>query len=95
MKNKNKSQRLFFFFDFSNSLKQMKIDLLAQKTLLKTCIKTLVKVRNLALEILVQNNQEMGYLYPHFKSARWQLKRANLPSGRPVGRPANGHIIDR
>jgi len=55
MKNKNKSQRLLFFFDFSNSLKQMKIDLLALKTLLKTYNKTVVKVRNLALEILVKN----------------------------------------
>ena len=60
MKNKNKSQRVFFFFDFSNSLKQMKIDLLALKTFLKTGIKTLVKVRNFALEILVKNQLKYG-----------------------------------
>ena len=63
MKNKNKSQRLLLrFFDFSNSLKQMKIDLLNPKTLLKTCIKTLVKVRNFALKILVKNQLKWGYL---------------------------------
>ena len=44
---------------------------------------------------LFQNNQEMGYLYPHFKSAHWQLKRSRCPSGRPAGRPANGQIFDR
>ena len=92
MKNKNKSQRLLFFFDFFNSLKQMKIDLLNPKTLLKLAFKTLKKIKILALKILIQNNQEMGYLYPHFKSARWQLKRANLPF-RSTGRSTERAIL--
>ena len=46
---------------------------------MKTCIKTLEKIEILLLKILFENNQEMGYLYPHFKSACWQLKRARLP----------------
>ena len=50
MKNKNKSQRLLFFFDFSNFLKQMKIDLLALKTLLKLAFKTLRKIEIFALK---------------------------------------------
>jgi len=34
----------------------------ALKFFLKTCIKTLVKARNLALEILVKNQLKWGYL---------------------------------
>jgi len=45
----NKSQRLLFFFDFSNSLKQMKIYLLNPKTLLKLTVKTLKKMKIFAL----------------------------------------------
>ena len=67
------------FFDFFNPLKQIKDKSFSLKTLLKTSVKTLVNERNLALENLVENNQEMGYLYPHFKSSRWQLTRAFLP----------------
>ena len=72
MKNKNKSQRLLFFFDFSNSLKQMKIDLFALKTLLKTCIKTLVNERNFALEKFLLKNQLKWGIYNPF---------GNLPVG--------------
>ena len=49
---------LDFVFKLENALyclKQMKIDLLALKTLLKTCIKTPVNWRNFTLEILVKN----------------------------------------
>ena len=49
MKNKNKSQRLLFFFNFFNSLKQMKIDLLNPKTLLKLAVKILKKMEIFAL----------------------------------------------
>jgi len=79
MKNKTNIPNILFFFDFSNPLKQIKMNPFGLKTLLKTCVKTLVKMKILLSKNLVQNNQEMGYLYPHFKSARWQLKRANLP----------------
>ena len=60
MKNKNKSQRLLFFFDSSNSLKKMKIDLLNPKTLLKLAVKTLKKMEIFALEILVKNQLKYG-----------------------------------
>ena len=53
MKIKTNIPNILFFFDFFNSLKQIKIDLLALKTLLKTCIKTLEKIEILALEILL------------------------------------------
>jgi len=53
MKNKNKSQRLLFFFDFSNSIKHIKIDLINPKTLLKLVAKTLKKMKIFALEIVV------------------------------------------
>ena len=79
MKIKNQSQRLLLFLIFSTLYNKIKMKSFGLKTLLKTCIKTLIKVGNFALEILIENNKEMGYLYPHFKSARWQLKRANLP----------------
>ena len=62
MKNKNKSQRLLFFFDFSNSLKQMKIDFLNPKTLLKLDVKTLKKMEIFALKILDKNSSRGGYL---------------------------------
>jgi len=52
MKNKNKSQRLLFFFDFFNSLKLMKIDLLNSKTLLKLVTKTFKKMKIFTLEIV-------------------------------------------
>ena len=58
----SKYPKSIFFFDFSNPLKQIKIDLLALKTLLKTRIKTLEKIEILALEILVENQLQMGYL---------------------------------
>ena len=53
IKNKNKSQRLLFFFDFFNFLKQMKIDLLNPKTLLNLDVKTLKKMEIFALENLI------------------------------------------
>ena len=48
----------------------MKIDLLALKTLLKTCIKTLEKMKIFSLENLSQNTQEMGYIKAQNKFAR-------------------------
>ena len=62
MKNKNKSPRLLFFFDFFNSLKQMKIDLLNPKIPLKLTVKTLKKMEIFALEIIGENSSRMGYL---------------------------------
>jgi len=49
IKIKNKFPNTLFFFEFSNTLKQIKIDLLNPKTLLKTCCKTLVKIENFVL----------------------------------------------
>jgi len=37
IKIKNQFSNTLFFFEFSNTLKQIKIDLLNPKTLLKTC----------------------------------------------------------
>ena len=62
MKNKNKSQRLLLFFDFSNSLKQMKTDLFDSKTLLKLAFKTLRKIEIFALKIVVEKPTQMGHL---------------------------------
>ena len=97
MKNKNKSQRLLFFFDFSNSLKQMKIDLLNQKkTLLKLVVKTLKKMKIFALKILVENQLKYGVIYSPITICPLATgKGQNCTSGRPGGRPANGQIYDR
>ena len=53
MKIKNQFPKILFFFNFSNPLKQIKIDLLNLKTLLKLVVKTLKKMRIFALEIIV------------------------------------------
>ena len=53
MKNKNQFPKTLFFFNFLNPLKQIKIDLLNPKTLLKLVPKTLKKMRIFALEIVV------------------------------------------
>ena len=91
MKIKNNPKDFLFLWINKILLKTNEDDLINPKTLLKTSGKTLVNGRNLALEILVENNQEMEYLYPHFKSARWQKKRPSWPSGRS----ANSQIFDR
>ena len=49
IKIKNQFPNTLFFFKFSNTFKQIKIDLLNPKTLFKTCCKTLVYERNFAL----------------------------------------------
>ena len=49
MKIKTTIPNILFFFDFSNPLKQIKIDLLKLKTLLKLAVKTLEKMGILAL----------------------------------------------
>ena len=53
MKIKNQSQRLLLFLIFPTLLKINKDQIFKPKTLLKASYKTLVKVRNFALEILV------------------------------------------
>ena len=50
------------FLDFFQPFKTNKDKIFKPKTLLKTCIKTLVKVRNFALEILFKTPTQMGYL---------------------------------
>ena len=52
IKIKNQFQNTLFFFDFSNTLKQIKIELLNPKTLLKLIAKTLKKIGIFALEIV-------------------------------------------
>ena len=53
IKIKNQFSNTLFFFEFSNTLKQIKIDLLNPKTLLKLVAKTLKKMKIFALEIVV------------------------------------------
>ena len=62
MKNKTKIPNLYFSLIFSTLEKQIKIKSFGSKTLLKTCIKTLEKIEILALEILIKNQLQMGYL---------------------------------
>ena len=51
MKIKNQFSKTLFFFDFFNSLKHIKIDILNSKTLLKLVAKTFKKIRIFALKI--------------------------------------------
>ena len=84
MKKKNQFPKTLFFFDFSNTLKQMKIDLLNPKTLLKLVAKTLKKMEILALEKLVENSSRGGKFI--------------APQNLPVGSLAKGKIalpVDR
>ena len=55
MKIKNQFPKTLFFFEFFNPFKTNKNQIFKPKTLLKTCCKILVKVRNFALEIVIQN----------------------------------------
>ena len=55
MKIKINIPNILFFFDFFNPLKQNKDQIFKPKTFLKTCCKTLVKVRNFALKKIVEN----------------------------------------
>ena len=52
IKTKNQFPNDSFFFEFSNTSKKIKIDLLKPKTLLKLVVKTLLKMRKFALEIV-------------------------------------------
>ena len=65
MKIKTNIPNIQFFFDFSNPLKQIKIDLLALKTLLKTYIKTLEKIIIFALKNLLKTALMWGTYNPH------------------------------
>ena len=55
MKSKNKSQRLSFSLNFPTLLKQIKIDHLNPKNLLKLVAKKLKKMKIFALKIVVKN----------------------------------------
>ena len=96
MKIKNNSQRLLFFFDFSNPLKQIKMNLFNPKTLWKLIAKTLGNIGIFALQNLGEISSREGVYIASQKSARWQSGkvRNDLPVDRPVDR-RNGHISDR
>ena len=53
IKIKNQFPKDYLFFEFSNTLKQIKIEHLNPKTLLKLITKTLKKIEIFALEIVV------------------------------------------
>ena len=61
MKIKNNSQRLFFFFEFFNPLKQNKDKIFKPKNSLKLVAKIL-KMGKFALKILDQNNPK-GWVF--------------------------------
>ena len=61
MKNNTNIPNLYFSLIFPTLEKQIKMNPFGLKTLLKTCIKTLVNERNLALEILGEKPTQMGY----------------------------------
>ena len=72
---KTNSQKTIFF-ELKTLLKQMKFDLLKHKNSFeKLALKTLEKIRILALKNLVKTNFKWGIYNPHKNSARWQLIR--------------------
>ena len=64
-KDQNQFPNTLFFFENSNTLKQIKIDLLNPKTLLKLVAKTLKKMKMFALEKLKEiSSNEWVYVAP-------------------------------
>ena len=64
MKSKNQSQRLLLFLIFSTLYNKIKMKSFGLKTLLKTCIKTLEKMKFFALKIVHQNQLKWGINSP-------------------------------
>ena len=62
IKVKNQFPNTHFFFDFSNSLKRIKIKLCSPKTLRKLLTKPLRKIEILALKNLIKNNPRDGLI---------------------------------
>ena len=102
MKNKTNIPNLYFSLIFSSLEKQIKMNPFGLKTLLKTCIKTLEKMKILALKILLENQLKYEvYIAPYEicplaagkgKFAppvdRPTIKFLTVePPGRPPGRP--------
>ena len=58
-----------FSFDFSKTLKQIKIRVLALKLLLKTLLKTLEKVKKIALKNLERNmsRESIFIIFPKYR----------------------------
>ena len=94
MKNKTNIPNFYFSLIFPTLEKQIKMNLFALKTLLKTCIKTLEKKEILALQILVKTALEWGIYNPQENLPVSSWKGPECPSGRPAGRPANGQKSD-
>ena len=65
------------------------MNLFALKTLLKTCIKTLVNERNFALEILIEKQPRNGVFIPSFRICPLAAEKGQfaLLVDRPVDRP--------
>ena len=64
MKNKNNSQRLLFFFDFSNPLKTNKEWIFWHKNSFKLVAKTLKKMRKFCSQKPWRTSSRDGYLHP-------------------------------
>ena len=62
MKIKNNPKDFSFFLNFPTLFKTIKDQMFKPKTLLKTCIKTLEKMKIFALKILIEKLTQMGYL---------------------------------
>ena len=83
----NNSQTLSFSLNFPTLFKTTKDQSFGSKTLLKTCCKTLVKLKILLSKNLVKSAQEVGIYRPTkiLPVAIW--KSPDCPSDRPPGRP--------
>ena len=88
MKNNTNIPNLYFSLIFPTLKKQIKMNPFGLKTLLKTCIKTLVNERNLALEILLKPIP-IGVFITHLEICPLAAEKGQiaLPVDRPVDRP--------